>query len=136
MSVKCQATTRGGKPCNVVASAGQWCAMHDPGRAEARRRNAAKGGRRAGRGRPSVSPEIEAINANLDDLYTGLLAGTYLPGTVAVGTQVQNAKLRAVEANRKLKETEELEGRIADLENAVAWNENAKTNARSRSNHR
>ena len=93
-----------------------YCIGHDPGQAEARRRRASKGGRRGGRGRPQH--ETEAIKALLEDLTERVLSGDLETGPAAVANQLVNTRLRALEQERKNKETQELEARIEALERA------------------
>jgi hypothetical protein len=45
-----------------------------------------------------------------------VLAGDLLPGPAAVANQLINTRLRAIEQERKNKETEDLEARIDALE--------------------
>jgi hypothetical protein len=92
----------------------EWCYSHHPDHAEERRRRASKAGKRGGRGRPQH--ETGAIKALLDDLIDRVLAGELATGSAAVANQLINTRLRAIEQERKNKETEELEGRIGALE--------------------
>jgi hypothetical protein len=94
--------------------------MHHPDHVEERRRYGSKGGKRGGRGRPAV--EISAIKALLSDLTDQVLEGSLPTSAVAVANQLLNTHLRAIEVERRIKETEELESRIEALE--------AKTNSR------
>lgn len=119
MSVKCSAITHAGQRCNASAKSGQWCYSHDPAQAEQRKRNASKGGKRAGRGRPSVSPELEEIKGQLRTLLAGVLSGRYETGMVSVANQVQNTRLRLIEVERKLEENAELEARIEAIEQQI-----------------
>jgi len=88
--------------------------MHHPDHVEERRRYGSKGGKRGGRGRPSV--EISAIKALLSDLTEKVLEGALPTSAVAVANQLINTQLRAIETDRRTKETEELEARIEALE--------------------
>jgi hypothetical protein len=96
------------------------CWWHDPANAEERKRAAARGGKRAGRGRPLA--ELAQIKELLKDLTERVLGqeGTkpIETGKAAVANQLINTRLRAIEQERKLKETEELEERIEALERA------------------
>jgi hypothetical protein len=93
-----------------------YCIGHDPEQAEARRRRASKGGKRGGRGRPQR--ETEGIKALLEDLTERVLSGDLETGRGAVANQLVNTRLRAIEQERRNKETEELESRIEALERA------------------
>src|ERR687898_563170 len=86
MSV-CSGITAAGDRCKAQAMRNsEWCINHHPDRADLRRRRASKGGRRGGRGRTQHE-------------------------TVAI-----NTRLRALEQERKNKETEDLDARIEALE--------------------
>ena len=97
----------------------EWCYSHDPSeaRAEERRRNASRGGRTGGRGRGRG--EIVTIKELLSELTDRVLAGKLGTSPAAVANQLINTRLRAVELERKIKETEELEARIEELERAT-----------------
>ena len=96
----------------------EWCIGHDPDQAEARRSRASKGGKRGGRGRPQA--ELAGIKALLSDLTERVLGGEGVEqlesGRAAVANQLINTRLRAIEQERKNRETEDLEARIEALE--------------------
>lgn len=104
----------GGRCRNVAATGSDYCPAHDPARAEARKRSASKGGRSKGGG-----AEIKDLKAELGSLTSQVLAGEIETSKVAVANQLINTRLRAVEIERKIRETEELEERIAQLEQAT-----------------
>jgi hypothetical protein len=63
----CSAIKANGQWCGGRAIDGsQWCWNHNPAHVEARRRNASKGGRRGGRGRPSA--QLSRLQERLEDL--------------------------------------------------------------------
>jgi hypothetical protein len=95
----------------------EWCWNHHPDYEQARRRRASKGGKRGGRGRPQR--ETEAIKALLEDLTERVLSGELETGPAAVANQLINTRLRAIETERKVKETEELEERMEALERVL-----------------
>ncbi len=114
---KCTAITSGGTRCKGEANgSSDYCYAHDPDRAEERRRNASKGGSKAGRGRARLSPEIPAIKSRILTLADEVLEGERDKGAAAVAGQLFNTVLRAIEAERRLKETEDLERRLDALE--------------------
>lgn len=98
-----------------------YCINHHPDRAEVRRRRASKGGKRGGRGRPQA--ELVGVKGQLQDLADGVLSGEVDRSAAAVCGQLLNVKLRAIETERRIKETEELEERIAALEASLASTE-------------
>ncbi len=109
---RCQGIKRNGGRCTLSAPPGvQWCFNHDPALADERRRNASRAGK-SGRGRG----EITEIKALLKDLSARVLEGDLLPGPVIAVNQLQNTRLRAIEQERKIRETEDLEARIEELE--------------------
>jgi hypothetical protein len=108
---RCAGIKRDGGRCAVVVGPVQsHCYAHDPTRAEERRRNASRGGRARGSG------EIADLKRQLKDLAADVLDGKVATGVGAVVNQIMNTRLRAIELERRIKETEELEERIAALE--------------------
>ncbi len=81
-----------------------------PENAEKRRRMASK----AARAKPNR--ELRDVKALCEDLTERVLSGDLLPGPAAVANQLINTRLRAIEQERKNRETEDLEARIAALE--------------------
>jgi hypothetical protein len=107
----CTATKRNGEPCTLPANGKQgFCWAHDPTTAEQRRRRAQKGGR------AKASRELPSIKALLEDLTEQVITGDLETGRAAVANQLINTRLRAIEQERKIKETEDLEARIEALE--------------------
>jgi hypothetical protein len=115
--VRCAYIKPGGDRCGATAMKGfDTCYGHREDLAEERKRNASKGGRSGGRGRPGATPEIQEIKTLLKDLTDRVLRVEMGSGVAAVANQLINTRLRAVEVERKIKETEELEVRIEELE--------------------
>lgn len=112
---RCAYIKPGGDRCGSIAMKGyDTCYGHRPDLAEERRRNASKGGRTGGRGRGSG--ELAEIKALLKDLTDKVLRVEMGSGVAAVANQLINTRLRAVELERRVKETENLESRIEELE--------------------
>ena len=110
----CRATKGNGEPCTLPANGPQGlCWAHDPANREKRSRMAS----RAARSKPSR--ELAVLKAQLADLTERVLAGAVDRGAAAVANQLINTRLRALELERKLRETEEFEGRINELEERV-----------------
>ena len=108
---RCKATKRNGEPCTLPANGKQgYCWAHDPATADKRRRRAQKGGRAKAR---SELPQLKTL---LSDLTDRVLSGELETGRAAVANQLINTRLRAIEVERKIRETEDLEERIAALE--------------------
>jgi hypothetical protein len=111
LTVQCTAVKRNGGRCTLPANGPQGlCWAHDPANAEKRRRGASRGGK------AKANREIAAIKGQLEDLVRDVLAGDLETGRAAVANQLINTRLRAVELERKIRETEELEARIEALE--------------------
>ncbi len=119
---RCAAIKANGERCKGDATPGaEWCYSHDPDRAEERRRNASRGGKSGGGGRGSG--ELAEIKALLSELTNRVIGGEGVEaletGRAAVANQLVNTRLRAVELERRIRESDELEARIEELEQAA-----------------
>ena len=115
-----------GERCGATAMKGYpTCYGHRSDLAEERRRNAARGGRSGGRGRAGT--ELKDVKTLCEDLTERVLAGDLLTGPAAVANQLINTRLRAIEQERKNRETEDLEVRVEALERAQDEQGGAKT---------
>ena len=92
----------------------EWCINHHPNYEQERRRRASKGGKRGGRGRPSV--ELASLREENADIRRRLLEGELLPNVAAVAVQSINTDIRALGAAMKAREQEELLERLEALE--------------------
>jgi hypothetical protein len=111
LAVRCAGTKRDNSPCTATVEPPQrFCWWHEPANADKRRRAASK----AGKSKPSR--ELAGLKTQLQDLTEQVLAGELETGRAAVANQLINTRLRAIELERKIKETEELEARIEALE--------------------
>jgi len=94
----------------------EYCHHHDPARAEQRSRAASKGGK------SRSNHELREIKDLLKDLTNRVLkaegAEPLETGPAAVANQLINTRLRALEQERRNRETEDLEARIEALERA------------------
>ena len=107
----CPGITRDGSRCTVIVGRSQtYCYQHDPNRADERRRAAS----RAGKSKPNR--EVQDVKRQLQALVDDVLEGRRARSIAAVCSQILNIKLRAIEIERKIKETEELEERLEALE--------------------
>jgi hypothetical protein len=117
----CSAIRADGGRCRAQAIGNsEWCFSHHPDYEEQRKRRSSKGGKRGGRGRPSV--ELAAIKARLSDLADNVLEGEVDKGVAAVASQVLNVYLRAVSVELKAREQLELIERLEALEEALENN--------------
>jgi hypothetical protein len=109
----CAGHKRDGSRCTATVEPPQtYCWWHDPDNAEERRRAASKAGK------SRSNRELPDVKAQLQDLTRDVLAGDLETGRAAVANQLIDTRLRAIEQQRKNKETEELEARIEALERA------------------
>lgn len=110
----CAGITRSGSRCTTVVRPPQkHCYQHDPLRREERRANAAK----AGRSRPNR--ELQAVKDQLRALTAKVLAGEVERADAIAAGQLLGVWLRASELQRRVAETQELIGRLEDLEGKV-----------------
>jgi hypothetical protein len=112
---QCTATKRNGEPCTLPAVGQQsLCWAHDPKNAEERR----KGQSRGGRGKAST--EVRDLKGQLQDLATGVLEGRLDRGNAVVVNQILNTRARLIELERRIREQEEIEERLEQLESVLA----------------
>src|SRR5215208_2133257 len=117
----CAGIRADGGRCKAQAMRGStWCIGHDPEQAEARRRRASKGGKRGGRGRPSV--ELARLQARFEELADQVLAGDIERGVGAVCGQLLNGARACVRDGLAAREQEELVARLELLEEALESN--------------
>jgi hypothetical protein len=112
--------------CKARAMKGsQWCFNHHPNHSEERKRNASKGGKSGGRGRPANSGAegLQDIKDLLADLTAGVLSGEVAREVAIAANQLLNTSLRAIELERKWKEIEQLEARLEVLESVLKGRE-------------
>ena len=115
---KCTGITRDGERCRGIAIDGLgYCYAHDPDRAEERRRNASKGGKRGGRGRPSA--ELATLKERLSTLADDVLEGSVDRGAAAVAGQLLNTVIRAIGMEMRVREVEDLERQAEELREMV-----------------
>ena len=108
---RCSVSKADGTPCQaIVKESQQLCHAHDPARASQRRRAASKAGKSRKGG------ELPAIKDRLRELAEDVVADKITTAKGSVAAQVLGVYLRAVEAERKMRETEELEKRLEELE--------------------
>ena len=116
----CRATKANGKPCTLAATGPQGlCWAHDPANREKRSRMAS----RAARSKPNR--ELSSVKALLEDLAERVLSGELATGQATVANQLVNTRLRAIEQERKIRETEELAERLEALEGVLTGRKGA-----------
>ena len=111
---RCCGFKHNGEPCSrIVGGAFTYCYSHDPTRSEERKRNASK----AGRG--NSQRELRQLKEKLHNLLDDVLSSVVDTGRAAVAANVANALSKVYATSLKVKEAEELEGRIRQLEEQV-----------------
>jgi hypothetical protein len=112
---KCSGITQAGTASKGIPIDGsQWCYVHHPDHAEERRRHGSKGGKRGGRGRPSV--ELARLQARFEELAEKVLSGEIERGVGAVAGQLLNGARACVRDGLAAREQEELVERLEVLE--------------------
>ena len=110
---RCAGLKRDGGRCSVSVAAGvQWCFNHDPARAEERKRNAS----RAGRSSSAAGREVRDLKRRISEVVDNVLEGALERGRAAVAIQGLNALRGALELERRVREIDELEERLAEIE--------------------
>jgi hypothetical protein len=114
----CSGIRADGGRCKAQAITGsEWCFNHHPDYEEQRKRRASKGGKRGGRGRPSV--ELARLQARFEELAEKVLAGEVERGVGAVAGQLLNGARACVRDGLAAREQEELVARLEALEEAL-----------------
>src|SRR5215211_2747170 len=117
----CSGIRADGGRCRAQAiSDTDWCFNHHPDYEEQRRRRATKGGKRGGRGRPSV--ELARLQARFEELADKVLSGDIERGVGAVAGQLLNGARACVRDARAAREQEELVARLEALEETLERN--------------
>jgi hypothetical protein len=114
----CSGIRADGGRCGAQAIRGaEYCVNHHPDYEDARRRRNSKGGKRGGRGRPSV--ELARLQARFEELAEQVLAGDVERGVGAVVGQLLNGARACVRDALTAREQEELVARLEALEGAL-----------------
>ena len=112
---KCSGITQAGTACKGIPIDGSdYCYVHHPDRIEERRRHGSKGGKRGGRGRPSV--ELARLQGRFEELAAKVLSGEIERGVGAVAGQLLNGARACVRDGLAAREQEELVARLESLE--------------------
>src|SRR5215218_7203082 len=125
---RCAGKKGDGTPCGrIVGSSQEYCYAHDPSYAEARKKAASKAAKSPARSRSTM--EIREIKGRLKDLYAAVLEGR-AERAAAVANQIANTQLRAIELERRVREQDELEERLDELEGLLEEAERSTAHAR------
>ena len=120
MRGQCSAFKRNGGPCTLPA-VGQsgLCWAHDPKNAEKRRRGQSRGGK------GNATTEIRNLKRQLTELAKDVLEGRVERSDAVVVNQILNTRARLIELERKIREQEELEARLEELEATLSRRKDA-----------
>jgi LPS O-antigen subunit length determinant protein (WzzB/FepE family) len=114
LSSICTANKRDGSPCTLPSyESSSLCWAHDPANAERRRRGQSRGGR------SKPTKELISVKQRLSELADDVLEGNVDRADAAVTSQVLNVYLRAVSLELKVREQQEFEERIEQIEQAI-----------------
>ena len=108
---QCREYRADGQPCKGTATGPEgYCWAHDPANADRRRAQASK----AARTKPNR--ELREVKSLAAELTQKVLSGELEPQRAAVANQLTQTRIRAIEQQRKIRETEDLEERLQQLE--------------------
>jgi hypothetical protein len=108
---QCRGIKRDGGQCTATVDPPQaYCWWHDADNAERRSRAASKGGKG---NRSKLSRDLHRL---LEDLTERVVSGDLEPYPASVAGQLVGVRLRLLEYERKIREQDELEERLAHLE--------------------
>ncbi len=113
--MRCSGITRGGSRCRLDATRGSYCYQHSPETVEERRRNASRGGKAGGNGRPG-SGEVTEAKGFVRGLVNKLIKGEVERDTATAAFMGLNVLARYIELERKIREQDEVLERLEALE--------------------
>jgi LPS O-antigen subunit length determinant protein (WzzB/FepE family) len=114
LSSICTANKRDGSPCTLPSyGSSSLCWAHSPETAERRRRGQSRGGR------SKPTKELISVKQRLSELADDVLEGNVDRADAAVTSQVLNVYLRAISLELKVREQQEFEERIEQIEQAI-----------------
>jgi hypothetical protein len=117
----CSGIRADGGRCGAQAiRSSEYCVNHHPDYEDARRRRNSKGGKRGGRGRPSV--ELARLQARFENLAQKVLEGDVERGVGAVVGQLLNGARSCIRDGLVAREQEELVARLEALEEGLERN--------------
>ena len=121
MNRQCPAAKRNGDRCSGGVPDGKYhCWFHDPANSDKRRRAASRGGKG---NRSKVSRELHRF---LEDLTEQVVSGQLEPYPASVAGQLVGVRLRLLEYERRVKEQDEVVGRLVELEERIVAEKNKK----------
>jgi hypothetical protein len=111
---RCQAITAGGQRCQKIVGGSQsFCFSHDPDAAKRRSENARKAARAKHTG---PCDEILEARRQLKEIADNVLNRKLTPALGSVASQILGTYLKTFQEERKQREYEDLEKRVAEIE--------------------
>jgi hypothetical protein len=131
LTERCTAIKKDGNRCTKDAEPGSaLCWSHDPANEDERRRIASRGGRAStavlAERRGPAAQEIRELKDELRTLARDVKEGEVPPPVGTALNQIYNTLLRAMDQERRTRETGELEERLATLEERAALRREAR----------
>ena len=107
----------GGRCKAQAIQSSEWCFNHHPEFEKQRQKRASKGGRRGGRGRPSTV--LQRLQVRLEQLAEMVLEGEVEQDVASTAGRLLNYSGNQMKNFLAAREQEELEERVAELEEAL-----------------
>ena len=111
--MRCAAITSAGERCKLEATSGSYCWSHAPEYKAARKARARRGGKARG------ASEMAEVKREIRRVIGAVDAGETERGVGAVLFQGFNTLLKAIEIERRIRDQEDLEGRLEALESVL-----------------
>jgi hypothetical protein len=109
---RCIGYKRNGEPCSLSAQGGaDWCWAHNPQHAQERTKLASKAAKSKG-----PAAELVELRGRIRNYMDAVEKGTLEKGKASVLAQLAGVAGRLYEAERRILETQELAGRLEELE--------------------
>jgi uncharacterized Zn finger protein (UPF0148 family) len=107
----CAGIKANGERCRGIAATGSdYCPAHDPDRHEARSRAASKAAK------SKSNKDLQGVKSQLQSIADRTLANELDARRATAAVQSLNAKIRAIEVERRVREEDELFERLGELE--------------------
>ncbi len=108
---RCSGFKPDGCPCERIVGASQrYCFSHDPDRADERRRSASRAAK------SKQNPLLRELHGLLENLTTRVVEGNLETPRGAVANQLIMTRIKLIELERRVKEIDQLEKRLAEME--------------------
>ncbi|MDQ5827839.1 MAG: hypothetical protein M3441_27210 [Chloroflexota bacterium] len=115
--MRCAAITKAGERCKLDATSGSYCWSHAPENAAQRKAKARRGGKARG------ASEMAEVKREIRRVIEAVDRGQTERGVGAVLFQGFNTLLKAIETERRIREMEDIEARLEELEREMGHEE-------------